>query len=700
MADAYTPQAVKTKAAGEVIVKLCDASTTSQQASVDASGRLTVNVNGTVTVADANLDNATLVDNAAFTDGTTRLMMGGFIFDEVAGTALTENDAAAARIDSKRAVVTTIEDATTRGQRATVTASNALKVDGSAVSTAATGVQKVGITGNAGAAMDAAGQNAASPANELLVGGQFNTTPTTVSTGNMSPFQIDSKGNLRHVLMDAAGNIRGANVNASNQLSVSVDNNPVLGGGSNTIGALTANQSVNVNQVAGAAVATAATGIPKVGLTDAAGTGFTANALTNRLPTMDGDASNEVKVQAARTSPVLADPAKTVAISPNDSGLPVILPGVVQSVGNVAGSATTTTCVLTPAQGNTLVGLCGTNTTGSLSISDNNSNTWNTAFSQTGIGDGAGVFYAVNVNSGSTTVTCTAGTSGVTACYLYEVSGLVANVKAHPDGTGGNAAITSTTSTSFGAPGLSPTGPNEIAFCSLMLGANNAATATSPFVSDTQQGATGGRLAPLRTPIPILNILAANTQVATYASTGNMALGCAAFRPVQLGIQGAVQARTFDSTGAAPVTASSTPAGTELAWITRNIPSGTQNVQEVPGTTGGLTIYRVLWPANTTGVNIKNAAGQLYGWELSNSNATNARFVKLYNKSSAPTCGTDTPVMTIAVASGLGGGGVSGTHSSGIAFSLGLGICVTGAVGDSDTTAPTANDVVVNIFYK
>lgn len=67
-----------------------------------------------------------LVDNAAFTDGTTRLDMGGFIFDETAGTALTENDAAAARVDAKRAQVVVIEDVTTRGTtvRATVKAAS------------------------------------------------------------------------------------------------------------------------------------------------------------------------------------------------------------------------------------------------------------------------------------------------------------------------------------------------------------------------------------------------------------------------------------------------------------------------------------------------------------------------------------------------------------------------------------------------
>lgn len=86
-------------------------------------------ITGTVTVASHAVTNAgvfavqdseKIVDNAGFTDGTSKVMPSGYIFDEVAGTALTENDAAAARIDSKRAQVFVIEDATTRGTRANV----------------------------------------------------------------------------------------------------------------------------------------------------------------------------------------------------------------------------------------------------------------------------------------------------------------------------------------------------------------------------------------------------------------------------------------------------------------------------------------------------------------------------------------------------------------------------------------------------
>jgi hypothetical protein len=92
---------------------------------------------------------------------------------------------------------------------AAVTAGNALKVDGSAVTqpvsiagtatlTAET-TKVIGVTrtvGNAGGVMDAVGQNAGAPASSLQVGGQFNTAPTTITSGNYSPFQLDSAGNL------------------------------------------------------------------------------------------------------------------------------------------------------------------------------------------------------------------------------------------------------------------------------------------------------------------------------------------------------------------------------------------------------------------------------------------------------------------------------------------------------------------------
>jgi len=64
------------------------------------------------------------------------------------------------------------------------------------VSAAQSGNWTTRTVGAAGATLDFAGQNVAAPANAFLVGGEFNTTPTTITSGNASPLQLDANGNL------------------------------------------------------------------------------------------------------------------------------------------------------------------------------------------------------------------------------------------------------------------------------------------------------------------------------------------------------------------------------------------------------------------------------------------------------------------------------------------------------------------------
>lgn len=114
-----------------------------------------------------------------------------------------------------------------------------------------------------------------------------------------------------------------------------------------------------------------------------------------------------------------------------------------------------------------------------------------------------------------------------------------------------------------------------------------------------------------------------------------------------------------------------------------------------PRASGGLTIYRLLSAASTNGNNVKASAGQLYGWYVWNNN-NSVRYLKLYNKASAPTVGTDTPVMTIPLPSR---GGTNVWYGHGIAFGTGIGIGLTTAVADASTAAVAADDIIVNLLY-
>jgi hypothetical protein len=101
--------------------------------------------------------------------------------------------------------------------------------------------------------------------------------------------------------------------------------------------------------------------------------------------------------------------------------------------------------------------------------------------------------------------------------------------------------------------------------------------------------------------------------------------------------------------------------------------------------------------ATTNGALILTGSSGLQAFYATNIGATVA-FVKLYNKATAPTVGTDVPVMIIPVPAAVAGvpGSVQITPGfNGYRFALGLGIAITGAAADADTTAVAAGQVKV-----
>lgn len=61
-------------------------------------------------------------------------------------------------------------------------------------------------------------------------------------------------------------------------------------------------------------------------------------------------------------------------------------------------------------------------------------------------------------------------------------------------------------------------------------------------------------------------------------------------------------------------------------------------------------------------------------------------YLKLYNKRTAPTCGSDTPVWRIPVPANNTGGGFVVLSTEDMRFPLGLGFCLVGGIADSDNT--------------
>jgi hypothetical protein len=120
-----------------------------------------------------------------------------------------------------------------------------------------------------------------------------------------------------------------------------------------------------------------------------------------------------------------------------------------------------------------------------------------------------------------------------------------------------------------------------------------------------------------------------------------------------------------------------------------------------PNTATGTAFPVFSTGATTAGVPIKSAATTLFGCQLGNTGTTVA-FVKIYNKATAAVVGTDTPVKTLIVPGpAAGGGGSNPTFGpGGIALSNGFSIGITGGIANTDTTAVTLNNVVVNCDFE
>ena len=109
------------------------------------------------------------------------------------------------------------------------------------------------------------------------------------------------------------------------------------------------------------------------------------------------------------------------------------------------------------------------------------------------------------------------------------------------------------------------------------------------------------------------------------------------------------------------------------------------------------TTARLLSSAATTNAAIVSAiAASVFAVTLSNASAAN-KFLKFYNKATAPTVGTDIPMLTFLLPPG---GIFFLDRPAGIYFSNGIAYAITGAAADADTTALAVGDILCfNLEY-
>lgn len=106
---------------------------------------------------------------------------------------------------------------------------------------------------------------------------------------------------------------------------------------------------------------------------------------------------------------------------------------------------------------------------------------------------------------------------------------------------------------------------------------------------------------------------------------------------------------------------------------------------------------RVTAAGSTNLTLVKGGSALLFGYRFTN-HAASARYVKLYNKATAPVLAEDTPVEVISLPAGATIV-VPPNKDLAVRHPLGLGYSIVNDAGDTGTTAATANDVIGVIWY-
>ena len=124
-------------------------------------------------------------------------------------------------------------------------------------------------------------------------------------------------------------------------------------------------------------------------------------------------------------------------------------------------------------------------------------------------------------------------------------------------------------------------------------------------------------------------------------------------------------------------------------------------VTDTPSTSGGLSFTAIVASAASNNkTQVKGSAGQLYFISAQNLNAS-PRYLKVFNNTSAGvTAGTTSADYQFLIPGNAAGAGVVLNIDKGIAMGTGITIMVTGAIGATDNTSISANEVTVLVGYK
>ena len=145
--------------------------------------------------------------------------------------------------------------------------------------------------------------------------------------------------------------------------------------------------------------------------------------------------------------------------------------------------------------------------------------------------------------------------------------------------------------------------------------------------------------------------------------------------------------------------------GTQV-WMMRGHAAAVESIPYIPTTItssgtstttpAAPTTHTLASAATTNATSVKASAGTVYSLFVSNTSAA-VKSLKMYNKASAPTVGTDQPIMTITVPATSQVSVDCGPL--GVRFATGIALAMTGLATLADTTAVAVNDLESCVTY-
>lgn len=316
--------------------------------------------------------------------------------------------------------------------------------------------------------------------------------------------------------------------------------------------------------------------------------------------------------------------------------------------------------------------------------------TTNRASRATAVPDDSNLYYQIRIVNGATAPTATTWTIGQSSIALYEPQSVVIqDIRPTSQATAIPVEVTRTVTS--GTQPVSGTVTANVAAAGLLIPTTVADVASAALTTTTTTAAitpTAGLAYSVNIPVTVVSGTSPTLTVRIEESddTGTNWYEVYTFP-------------TITATGIyrSPIIRMRGNRIRYVQTVTGTTPSFTRAInrlQRMDNQSEGIP-FKIISAASTNSTLVRGTITRITKLSITNTNAS-PRYVKFYNKATAPTVGTDIPVQTYMIPGNTAGAGNNPTITLPDVFTLGCGLAITTGYADNDTGAVALGEVIIN----